>query len=167
VNRFTRLVMIVALAACSSHGDHASDQAADSVVAKEHALAKASDPAKVDQTSAELARANDAFEMRKDVRMIGLRTEQSIIAPQGDMISSLAAQLPLTDAARNDIDAKVEALAHSVDDAKQKTADLESATVEQWKSRDNATGVAMKQLETARDAAWKAFKQAKRTDHAS
>lgn len=162
-----RLALVLALAACSSHGDRASDQAADSVVAKEHALAKASDSAKVDQTSADLARAEQAFAMRKDVRIIGLRTEQSIIAPQGEMISSLAAQLPLTDAARNDIDAKIEALAHCADDAKQKTADLEAATAEQWKSRDDATGVAMKQLETARDAAWKAFKQAKRTDRAS
>jgi hypothetical protein len=162
-----RFAVMLALVACSSHGDRASDQAADSVVAKEHALAKASDPAKVDQTSAELARAEQAFEMRKDVRIIGLRTEQSIIEPQGEMISSLAAQLPLTAAARGDIDAKVEALAHRVDDAKQKTADLESSSAEQWKSRDDATGLAMKQLETARDAAWKAFKQAKRTDHAS
>jgi len=166
-------LFIVGIAAggCTSRA-RSSDRAADDVIAQQKDLNKQIDKdtaqtKAIDEQSAALGHANDVFAARKDVRMIGLKAEASMIAPQGDMITSLATQLPLTPAARADVDAKVEVLAHRVDEAQLKITDLQNSTAEQWKARDDAADGAMKNLEAARDDAWHAFKQAKRTDRSS
>lgn len=163
------LVLTLGLAVGCNKGDTKSDKAADDVVAKQNDLDTQVD--KDDQHAAEmhtkadaLAHANARFNDRKEIRLIGLRSEQSMIAPQGDMISSLAAQLPLTDDARKHLDEKLDTLSQRLGEASAKIADLQNATADEWKARDDAAGEAMKHLESARDEAWHAFKKAKRTD---
>jgi len=166
------VLLAAGLATGCNHSDRSSDRAADDVVAKQKALNreldKDAEKAKtVDEKTAELNHAARHFEERKELRMMSLRSEQSMIVPQANMIESLAAQLPLTTDAHKDIDAKVQTFDQRIDDAKVKLNDLGTASADQWQSRDDAAGDAMKNLETARDDAWQAFKKAKRTDHSS
>ncbi len=173
MKKLSYLVLVLGLAAGCHDGDRTSDKAADEVVAKQKDLDTQvdKDAKRADETHAKadaLAHANARFNDRKEIRVMELRSEQSMIAPQGDMISSLAAQLPLTDDARKHLDEKVDTLAQRLGEAGAKVTDLQNATAEEWKTRDDAAGEAMKNLEAARDDAWHAFKKAKRTDgHAS
>ncbi|HEY1552539.1 MAG TPA: hypothetical protein VGG28_32145 [Kofleriaceae bacterium] len=169
MKKLSMLVLALGLAAGCHKGDRASDKAADDVVAKQNALNKSVDDntKKLDDTrdkAAALHDATTAFNDRKEIRLIGLHAEAGMIAPQGDMISSLSAQLPLTDDARKNLDDKVVTLESRMGDANAKIGDLQTATPDQWKDRDDAAAEAMKNLESARDDAWKAFKKAKRTD---
>ncbi len=169
MKKLSCLVLALGLAAGCHKGDRASDKAADEVVAKQKDLDKQMDENNSHVTdtrdkAAALHNATTAFDDRKEIRLIGLRAEAGMVSPQGDMISSLAAQLPLTDDARKNLDDKVATLEARMGDANAKIADLQTATPDQWKDRDDAAAAAMKNLESARDDAWKAFKKAKRTD---
>jgi chromosome segregation ATPase len=169
MKKLSCLVLALGLAAGCHKGDRASDKAADEVVAKQKDLDKSveDNTKKLDDTrdkAAALHDATTAFNDRKEIRLIGLHAEAGVITPQGDMISSLAAQLPLTQDARKNLDDKVATLEARMGDANAKIGDLQTATPDQWKDRDNAAAEAMKNLESARDDAWKAFKNAKRTD---
>jgi chromosome segregation ATPase len=173
MKKLSCLVLALGLAAGCHKGDRASDQAADEVVSKQKDLNKAveDNTQRLDDTRGKAAALHDAttaFKDRKEIRLIGLHAEAGMITPQGDMISSLAAQLPLTNDARKNLDDKVATLEARMGDANAKIGDLQTATPDQWKDRDDAAAEAMKNLESARDDAWKAFKNAKRTDgHAS
>jgi hypothetical protein len=169
MKKLSYLVLALGLAVGCNKGDKKSDKAADEVVDKQKDLDKQvdKDDKRADETHGKadaLARANARFNDRKEIRLIGLRSEQSMIAPQGDMIGSLAAQLPLTDDARKHVDEKLDALSQRLGEADAKITALQNATADEWKTRDDAAGEAMKNLETARDDAWHAFKKAKRTD---
>jgi chromosome segregation ATPase len=169
MTKLAMLVLALGLAAGCHRSDRASDKAADDVVAKQKELNKQMDEsnARLNETrdkAAALSNATTAFDDRKQIRLIGLHAEADMIAPQGDMISSLASQLPLTDDAHKTLDDKVATLQQRMNDASAKITDLQNATADQWKDRDNAAADAMKNLESARDDAWKAFKKAKRTD---
>lgn len=160
------LVLALCLAAGCHSGDRPSDRAADDVVAKRNDLDKLVDKnaKRADDTRAALDHATAVFGDRKEIRLIGLRSEQSMIAPQGEMISSLASQMPLTDDARKNLEQKVDALAQRAGESSAKITDLQNATPDEWTARDEAAAAAMKHLESARDDAWHAFKKAKRTD---
>ena len=103
----TRLAILVlavgTLAGCDRHA-RPSDQSADEVVAKQKDVN--ADTATTHRKAAELDHAAAAFNLRREVRLMGLHSEYSMIAPQANMIESLSAQLPFTDDARKDIDAR-------------------------------------------------------------
>ena len=162
-NEVLATVMFAALGAagCKSPAREA-DRAADEVVAKRKAL----DQQTADRAS-ELGHATAVFEERKELRVMGLRTERAMIAPQSEMIGSLADQLPLTAQARRDIDQKLTVFAQKLDDVDAKLGVLKSATTDQWSAADDAMSAAMKDLESARDDAWSTFRKAKRTDRSS
>jgi len=164
----TRLAILVlavgTLAGCDRHA-RPSDQSADEVVAKQKDVN--ADTATTHRKAAELDHAAAAFNLRREVRLMGLHSEYSMIAPQANMIESLSAQLPFTDDARKDIDAKVDTLQQRAGEAQTKITELDGATPAEWRDRDDAADQAMKKLESARDDAWKAFHDAKRSEHRS
>jgi len=164
----TRLAILAlalgAITGCSRHA-RSSDKAADEVAAQQKDVNEES--AKVHRKTVELDRDTASFDTRREFRLIGLRAEHAMVAPQGEMIESLSAQLPITDAGRKDIDAKVDVFQKRSAEAATSISNLETATPGEWTERDGAADDAMKKLETARDDAWKAFKEAKRAEHRS
>ena len=89
MKKLSYLVLVLGLAAGCHDGDRTSDKAADEVVAKQKALDTQvdKDAKRADETHAKadaLAHANARFNDRKEIRLMELRSEQSMIAPQGD-----------------------------------------------------------------------------------
>lgn len=165
MTKFAILALALGVAAgCDRHA-RSSDKAADEVAAQQKDVYE--DTAKVHHKTAELERDTATFELRRETRLIGLRSEHSMIAPQGEMIESLSAQLPITDDGRKEIDAKVDVFQKRSAEAASTIASLQNATPDEWTARDGAADDAMKKLESARDDAWKAFKEAKRAEHRS
>lgn len=111
--------------------------------------------------------ARASFEDKKQVRLLGIHVERSLIGSQPQMIATFAEQLPLSSTDHEVVDAKVKALEARMHDADAAITALETATPDVWTTRDRAADSAMKQLEAARDDAWNTLKAAKRQDRSS
>ncbi len=162
---------LVAANGCKSETERKSDKAAENVVEQRHDLdeqmnkrqAADDDHGKdVDKKAGDLLHASDQFEMRKAVRIAGLRAEREVISTQPSLINSLSNTFSLTSAGHTDVAEKVDAFKAQLDEVTSQLTNLESTGADQWKERDDAMTDAMKKLEDARDAAWKALESAPR-----
>ncbi|HEY0255666.1 MAG TPA: hypothetical protein VGC41_29255 [Kofleriaceae bacterium] len=109
--------------------------------------------------------ARSSFEDKKQVRLLGIHVERSMIGSQPEMIGTFADQLPVAD--HSVLDAKVKMVSDRMRDADAAIDALELATPDVWNTRDTAATDAMKRLEAARDDAWNTLKAATRVDTAS
>lgn len=113
------------------------------------------------------ASANVSFEDKKEVRLLGIHVERSMLKSQPTMIARFADQLPLPPAARVAVTAKLATFSARLADADAAITALETATADEWVARDASTTDAMRRVETARDDAWSALENARRIDRAS
>ena len=108
-----------------------------------------------------------SFEDKKEVRLLGIHAERSMIGSQPVMIATFIEQLPLAPVARDVVAAKIATIESRLVDADRTIAALEAATAENWTLRDAAATDAMRRLEAARDDAWSALKNAPRIPSSS
>ncbi|MFT3697295.1 MAG: hypothetical protein QM831_29400 [Kofleriaceae bacterium] len=111
--------------------------------------------------------AQASFEDKKQIRLLGIHVERSLIGSQPAMIAQFADQLPLSADDRDVVDGKMKTLDDRMRDADSAIGALEAATPDVWITRDNAASTAMQRLEAARDDAWNTLKAAKRVDRSS
>jgi hypothetical protein len=79
----------------------------------------------------------------------------------------IAQALPLTEAGRTGIDEKLQIFQMRLDETINLIGRLDRATAEQYAEADDEVSAAMKRLEEARLAAWKALDDAPRNDRSS
>jgi hypothetical protein len=168
MSKLLQLVAVIGLvaapAACKSDSRSKADKSADRVSDQnKRDMDKMSSPDYQPNVAKE--QANDAeFTVRRDMRMQILKIEHDIVQTQPQVISTLASSLALTDAGSADVNDKVRVLEMRLDDASNAIQRLGSASAEDFKKVDDDATKAMDRLEDARKDAWKALKDAPRTN---
>lgn len=155
--------LVAAPAACKSDSRSKADKAADRVADQNKRDMKETSPDYQPNVAKE--QANDAeFAVRRDMRMQILKIQHDIVQTQPQVISTLASSLGLTEAGASDVNDKVRVLEMRLDDANNAIQRLGSAPAEEFKKVDDDATKAMDRLEDARKDAWKALKDAPRTN---
>jgi hypothetical protein len=155
--------LVAAPAACKSDSRSKADKAADRVADQNKRDTKETSPDY--QPNVVKEQANDAeFSVRRDMRMQILKITTDIVQTQPQMISTLASSLALTDAGNADVNDKVRVLEMRLDDANNAIQRLGSTPADDFKKADDDATKAMDRLEDARKDAWKALKDAPRTN---
>ncbi len=104
-----------------------------------------------------------SFADQKAVRLLGIHNERALLGAQPDMIATFAEQLSIDSTTRTNLGARIDAFASAMTRADEAIALLETATPATFAKRDEDVVVAMRHLETARDAAWSALRAARST----
>jgi hypothetical protein len=155
--------LVAAPAACRSDSRSKADKAADRVADQNKRDIEKTLPDYQPNVAKE--QANDAeFSVRRDMRMQILNIQHEIVQTQPQMISTLASSLALTEAGAADVNDKVRVLEMRLDDATNAIQSLGSTPADDFKKADDAATKAMDRLEDARNDAWKALKDAPRTN---
>lgn len=172
-------VVLIAAHGCKTERHHDAKHSAERVLDKQVELEdkrielgnhKQRDIAKASElveTSSDLAEAAAGFAHDKQTRIAGLRAEHQAIATQPMLISTIAQALPLTEAGRTGIDEKLQVFQMRLDETSNLIGRLDRASAEQYAEADDAVIAAMKRLEEARRAAWKALDDAPRNERSS
>jgi preprotein translocase subunit SecD len=154
--------LVAAPAACKSDSRSKADKAADRVADQNKRDIKESPDY---QPNVAKEQANDAeFTVRRDMRMQILKIQHDIVQSQPQVISTLASSLALTEPGAADVNDKVRVLEMRLDDANNAIQRLGSTPAEDFKKVDDDATKAMDRLEDARKDAWKALKDAPRTN---
>jgi hypothetical protein len=140
--------LAIAVLACACKSEPA-DRAADRVREQQHALE-------------DLSRADADFHARRDARIAELDSAHAAIAAQPKLIAVFAAALPLTDAGRATLDDKLHVVQVRLDETANLIEALRHTESDLWKQREAQVAAAMRHLDEARDAAWKAVGDAPR-----
>lgn len=165
---------LVAAAGCRPESSRKAAVAADDVATEradlEAAARKLPDhPDKVAATrqvlveAGELAEAGKKFHRAKSKRIAVLRSTHDVVATQSGLISTLSRELPITDAARGDINEKLMRFQTRLDEAANMIEGLEKTDVDAWTDLDANMNEVMQRLDDARSDAWKALVDAPRT----
>lgn len=115
----------------------------------------------------EAGNANADFEAKRDIRVRTLRAQLAVIATQPKVISTLAANFPITDAGRSDVNEKLTKFQMRLDEASNLVQGLQTVDASTFKDRDDAINDAMDKLDDARKDAWKALKDAPKAENPS
>jgi hypothetical protein len=162
---------LIVSAACKPESARRADRAAKETLARREQLHAAAarlgtssdvvgSAANVLHETGELARAAHEFELRRAARITALRAQLRVIASQPPLIGTMAAHLPLTDAARAAINDKLVRLESRVDEATNLIEGLENVYIDAWEQRDSEVTGAMQHLDDARKDAWHALERA-------
>ena len=165
---------LLAVVACKPESARRSDRAAKDLVEEREELVKAArelpdgDVVKgtkaVLEEAGDLARAADRFERQKSRRLAALQLSHDLAASQTGLISVLARDMPITDAARGEINGKLTRLQMRLDEATNLIEGLMRVQLDGWEARNTDVTDAMKRLEDARKDAWDALEDAPKTD---
>lgn len=107
------------------------------------------------------------FAARRQSRFRALDAQLQVIATQPMLINTMANVLPLTEAGRAHVTAKLQVLQMRFDEAKNQVALVRACSAERCKDADDKAADALKKLDDARKDAWDALDKAPRTDRSS
>ena len=172
------VVTLVASTACKPESARRADHAAKQTLAQRAELQAAAarigegsdiveSTSKVLHEAGELAQAAQEFETRRTARISALRAQLDVIASQPKMIGTMAKSLPLSDAGRSEVNAKLTQLHGQLDETSNMIDGLQQVEVDAWEQRDSEMTAAMQRLDDARKAAWRALQRAPRTTRSS
>jgi hypothetical protein len=113
-----------------------------------------SDSVAVIAQASELAHAQSEFERRKAERIECVEATYAVVATQPMVISTLARNLPITDASRGAVNQRLSVMQMHLDEAHNLIEGLHTAGAEVWDKRDAQVRDALERLERARQAAW-------------
>jgi hypothetical protein len=157
------IALVAAPAACKSDSRSKADKAAERVADQNKRDMEKTAPDY--QPNVVKEQANDAeFSVRRDMRMQILKIHTDIVQTQPQMITTLASSLPLTELGAADVNDKVRVLQMRIDDANNAIQSLGTTPADGFKKADDDATKAMDRLEDARKDAWKALKDAPRTN---
>jgi hypothetical protein len=115
----------------------------------------------------ELAQAAHAFDQRRAARIAAARGQFEVIASQPILIGTLARNLPLTDAARGQLNTKLVALQAKLDETSNLIEGLARVGIDAWEIRNTEMTAALHRLDEARRDAWRALEKAPHIDPSS
>jgi hypothetical protein len=125
-------------------------------------------PAEGAAEATEPSRAAQRFDEKKRIRITALRGEHWLTVAQFLLISWVAEHARITDAGRADVNNRLSALQTHLQIAGNHIDGLAAAGVDGWSERDDEVREAMRTLDAARKAAWRALDEAPRIhDNAS
>jgi len=162
---------VFTIAACKPESARRADRAAKDVVEQREDVVEATKRSasveEVLEEAGELVQAANAFEWQRSRRIMELRMEHDLTASQAGVIGVLARDLPITDAARGEINEKLSRLHSRLDEATNLIEGLARVGVDTWEQRDDAATEAMKRLRAARKDAWEALDDAPQIDRSA
>lgn len=163
---------VFAATACKPESARRADRAAKDVVEQRDDLVKAAkniadEPEQVLAEVGQLAAAAEKFDKLKQARLAALRGQHSVIASQTLLIGTMARELPITDAARGDINEKLTRFQARLDEAQNLIEGLSRTMIDDWEQLDTAATDAMQRLDDARKAAWESLEDAPHIDHSA
>jgi hypothetical protein len=126
-----------------------------------------SDSVAVIAQATELAHAQSEFERRKAERIECVQAIYGVVATQPMVISTLARNLPITDASRGAVNKRLSTMQMRLDEAHNLIQGLHSAGADVWDKRDAQVREALERLERARQAAWNTLADAPSLDNAA
>ena len=168
----TRLLAVALLvtAACKPESARRADRAADEVLAERKDVVEAAKKlpdkplaegaTELFEEAGELSQAAREFDRQKSRRLALLLQTHDLTSTQTGVISVLARDMQITDAARSEINEKLTRLQRRLDETANLIEGLSSVQIDAWEERDIAVTDAMKRLEDARKSAWDAVDDA-------
>jgi hypothetical protein len=171
-------VIALGLVVAACRGDSASraDRAAGKVVDKTSDLQDlqqrrlqnaAGDIKEVAKRARDVTEAHADFAESRLTRLDVLRVQHQIIASLPPLLGGLASIAPLTETGRADVNEKLQVLQMRLDETGNQIQELSQTDADGFRAKDDAVSGAMKRLEEARDAAFKALDDAPRVDRSS
>jgi hypothetical protein len=167
--RLGKCLMVLSLiAACrsneASRAEHAAKAANASAAELDHArdelAAKSVQPAtgadRVARRAVQAAKADEEFELRKDLFVRSLRGRHDVMAREVPMLASLATVERVTDDARSAMRETLAVFQLRLDDVGHAIEDLAQVPAADWEHRADDVGRMMKRLDDARQQAWHA-----------
>jgi hypothetical protein len=160
VQTFVLVVGAVAAPGCSATSDrepgNASGRDSDNGTAIDrHAI-------EADKDAEALAAAANAFVALKTAQLAVLSARYDLVAPQPDLIWSIAHSFPLTEVARATVVDKARLFQARVDELGNTITGLRPMSAEQWHAEDARVPAAIKDVEDTRSDSWNALSSALR-----
>jgi hypothetical protein len=159
----------LAAGACRQTEERRADHAADMVAATARALDQARvelarrsaastlGADRVARRAIQAAKADQEFELRRDLVVRGLRAKHDVIAHDMPMLAALASSMQVDDDAHAKMRESLTGFQIRVDDAGLAIDDLETVPAATWKPHERAVDDDMRRLEHARAEAWHAI----------
>jgi hypothetical protein len=168
--------VLALVTACKPESARRADRAAKDVVEQREELAEAArklpdkgieGTREVIEEAGELAKAVRELERQKSRRLVALHAAYDICATRAGVVAVLARDLPITDAARGEINEKLTRLDARLLEAADMIDGLGRVQIDEWEEQDDAVTGAMDRLEDAAADAWEALEDAPRIDPAA
>lgn len=179
----TRLALSAALvaalfaSACKPESARRADRAARDLIEERDDVVKAAKQigdkplgevsANIAAETGKLARAAHEFEKQKSRRLAALHAILDVDASQAGIIGVLARDMPITDAARGDVNDKLTRFHMRLDEVQNLIEGLTTVAVDNWEQRNGECTDAMKRLANARSDAWEALEDAPQLDRSA
>lgn len=165
-------LLAAALLGCKPESARRADRAADRVVDEREDVVEAAKKlpekplaegaSELIEETGELSRAARRFEYHKSRRLMTLQSTHDLAATQTGIISVLARDMQLTDAARGDINEKLTRFQMRLDETANMIEGLRNVDIDAWETRNTDVTDAMRRLEDARKGTWDALEEAPR-----
>jgi len=163
------LLAVLGLAACKPESARRADRAAKEVVEQRDDVVEAArkiPDQPVEATKAVLAEAGELvkaaheFEHQKSRRLAALGFQLDTTGIRASLVAMLARDMPITDAARGEINEKLTRLDARLAEATNVIEGLSKVHIDGWHALDSEATEAMKRLADAANAAWDALEDA-------
>lgn len=159
----------LATKACKPESARRADRAAKDVVSQREDLVEAArqlpdQPGAVLAEVGELATAAAEFERQRSRRLAALGSQYDVNATQASLVGVLARDLPITDAARGEVNERLTRLHARLTEAADLIEGLGMVHIDAWEERNTAVTEAMERLDDAATDAWEALEDAPQID---